>query len=708
MTHPAQSEYIRYYNKTALVRRWIATILLKSNLECQLMFNRLDPVITHGFDTSSFTKENQEDAAFIRGWLESELQRCEDDTFDETDVFAVNTRRLQKSMGLNKAELAVLRFACLLNSYKPLEAAAESSDSFTEADVCDLLADLLRLPFGLVYSALRPSGLLRQSGLIAAVGGWSGTHHLVRWLTVPDMLAREIFREQDKDNLLINVFYTTGPKSTLTQHDFPQRASLALIKDYLRASIKEKATGANVLIWGPPGTGKTEMARHVAQALRKKCIEINSVDADGRPLKAEDRLDCYRFGQAILARGSNALVVFDEVEDILCDGSYSRFGFKGEGRFTKGLLNKTLETNPTPSIWITNTVDGVDPAYLRRFDLVVNLDTPVRLIKKKIAWRAFKGLPMKQGMIERMVEHRRITPAHMTKVTRICERIGVETPERAAAVARRVLNGDLKAMRARPIERAQKRPNRKRGKTLPYRPALINSDVEVGRLADNLRPDSSARICAFGPPGTGKTAWARYLAKRVKRPLLVKHAADILDKYIGGTEENIASAFREAQETGSILMLDEVDSFLPDRASADRHWQITQANQFLTAMEEFEGILVCATNLKGNLDPATMRRFDFKIHFDYLQPEQATLIAVDLLEALDVKVIPSHESALCAEFRSLKLAHGDFAALLRRYQVLKPKPGWKGLVEDLKTEASYREETSRPIGFLADLQSTGL
>jgi hypothetical protein len=103
-----------------------------------------------------------------------------------------------------------------------------------------------------------------------------------------------------------------------------------------------------------------------------------------------------------------------------------------------------------------------------------------------------------------------------------------------------------------------------------------------------------------------------------------------------------------------------------------------------------------------------MRRFDFKIHFDYLQPEQATLIAVDLLEALDVKVIPSHESALCAEFRSLKLAHGDFAALLRRYQVLKPKPGWKGLVEDLKTEASYREETSRPIGFLADLQSTEL
>jgi SpoVK/Ycf46/Vps4 family AAA+-type ATPase len=708
MTQPAQSEYIRYNNKTALIRRWVATILLKSNLECQLMFNRLDPVITSGFDTSSFTKENQEDAEFIRSWLESELQRCEDEVFDESDVFAVNTRRLQKSMGLNKAELAVLRFACLLNSYKPLEAATENINSLTEADVCDLLADLLRIPFGLIYSALRPSGILRQSGLVLAAGGWSGTDHLTRWLTIPDMLAREIFREQDKDNLLINVFYTTGPKSTLTQHDFPQRAELALIKDYLRASIKDKATGANVLIWGPPGTGKTEMARHVAQALRKKCIEINSMDVDGRPLKAEHRLDCYRFGQAILARGSNAIVVFDEVEDILCDGSYTRFGFKGQGTFTKGLMNNVLETNPTPAIWVTNTVDGVDPAYLRRFDLVVNLDTPVRLIKKKIAWRAFKNLPMKETMIDRMVEHRGITPAHMTKVTRICERVGVETPEHAAAVARQVLNGDLKAVHARPIDHKRDMSRRKRGKTLPYRPNLINSDVEVSRLADNLSPDSSVRICAFGPPGTGKTAWARYLAERIKRPLLVKHAADILDKYIGGTEENIAAAFREARETNSILMLDEVDSFLPDRASADRHWQITQANQFLTAMEEFDGILFCATNLKGNLDPATMRRFDFKIHFDYLGPEQATLIAVDLLEALKVKVTRSQESALCAEFRNLKLAHGDFAALLRRYEALKAKPDWRELVADLKTEASYREETSRPIGFLAELQSTEL
>jgi SpoVK/Ycf46/Vps4 family AAA+-type ATPase len=71
-------------------------------------------------------------------------------------------------------------------------------------------------------------------------------------------------------------------------------------------------------------------------------------------------------------------------------------------------------------------------------------------------------------------------------------------------------------------------------------------------------------------------------------------------------------------------------------------------------MESFEGILICATNLKDNLDPATMRRFDFKINFDHLQTEQAALLACDLLETLGAKVTRSQESALCAASRRFR------------------------------------------------------
>ena len=704
MTSSAHSEYIRYDQKSALIRRWIATILLKSDLEGYLAFNGLEPIITRGFDTSSVNKDNREDAPFIRAWLKEEHAKCGKESFDEADVFAINTRRIQKSMGLNKVELAVLRFACLVNCYKPLEAATEfGGNCFAEADLCDLLSELLYVPFSLVYSALQPSGLLRQSGLVQTGDGYNQTQHVTRWLRIPDMVAREIFRAQDEDNLLINAFYQVGPKSTLTRRDFPQVSELGLLKKYLRAALKEGAVGSNVLLWGAPGTGKTEMARHVAQSLRKRSLEINSIDSNNQALKATDRLDCYRFCQAILARSSNAIVTFDEVEDVLCDGNFSMWGFRSSAKFSKSMINTILETNKTPAIWITNTVDGIDPAYLRRFDFVINLKTPVAGTKKRMALRAFEDLPMQKGVVDRLVRHDAITAAHMKKVSRICQLIGATTASEVSHITDKVLNGDLKAVSERPLKIRPSLVAKRPRIELPYRPDLINCDTDIEHLATNLRSYSSVRICAFGPPGTGKTAWAKHLARKVRRPLLVKRASDILDKFVGETEKNIAAIFKEATTSRSVLMLDEMDSFLPDRTNATRQWEVTQANQFLTAMEEYNGILICSTNLLENLDPATMRRFDFKIHFNYLSGDQALEVGIDLMKTLRVKLKSEDKDELMLGLAGLKLSHGDFAVLLRRYTALKSRPDIQQLLKDLKWEASFREEESRPIGFLANV-----
>jgi SpoVK/Ycf46/Vps4 family AAA+-type ATPase len=148
-------------------------------------------------------------------------------------------------------------------------------------------------------------------------------------------------------------------------------------------------------------------------------------------------------------------------------------------------------------------------------------------------------------------------------------------------------------------------------------------------------------------------------------------------------------------------MLDEVDSFLPDRANATHHWETTQANQFLTALERFEGILLCTTNLLDNLDPATMRRFDFKIEFDYLKTEQAVEMAADLLKAFKVPLTKQGSVMLEANLGRLKLAQGDFAALLRRFNAMGEKVKVRKLCEELKKEAGFREiGRSRPIGFV--------
>lgn len=84
----------------------------------------------------------------------------------------------------------------------------------------------------------------------------------------------------------------------------------------------------------------------------------------------------------------------------------------------------------------------------------------------------------------------------------------------------------------------------------------------------------------------------------------MKKASELISKWVGGTEKNIANAFEQASDENAILMLDEVDSYLMDRSNANQQWEVTQVNEMLTQMESFQGIFIASTNLMGNLDQA--------------------------------------------------------------------------------------------------------
>jgi AAA+ superfamily predicted ATPase len=520
-------------------------------------------------------------------------------------------------------------------------------------------------------------------------------------MQTPELLLRQVFREQQEDGTLGQMFYTPAPRSTLAKQDFRHlEPKLSLVKDYLRASCKTHEAGVNILLWGPPGTGKTELARYLAQSLRKRAMEINSMDANRESLSAAARFDCYRLCQAIAGNTKNTLVIYDEVEEILSDDNFARHGFKAASSSgAKCLVNTVLETNAAPAIWITNTLAGVDPAYLRRFDLSWCLKRPVGKNKARIAKTLFKHLPVGQEMVEQIAGHDDITPAHLHKASRICAQLGADSTHDASFIVQQVINGDLEAIQAEPINTRERKV--RVAPKLDYRPDLINSDTDMAQLGQMLDEDSSARICLYGPPGTGKTAWGHYLADTIKRPLLVKRAADILDAYLGNTEKNIVAAFEEATASNSVILLDEVDSFLQNRTGAHRHWEIAQVNQFLTSMENYSGLLICTTNLMDSLDPATMRRFDFKVGFDYLTNRQAVKMTLNLCSALGGKPGNRDRALLRTDLQNLDLSHGDFAALFRRYLALKLVPDIPRLLQDLLKESNFRaKDHSHTIGFV--------
>jgi SpoVK/Ycf46/Vps4 family AAA+-type ATPase len=121
-----------------------------------------------------------------------------------------------------------------------------------------------------------------------------------------------------------------------------------------------------------------------------------------------------------------------------------------------------------------------------------------------------------------------------------------------------------------------------------------------------------------GPSGTGKTMAAEIIANDAGLDLYKIDLSSVVSKYIGETEKNLKNIFKEAETSNAILFFDEADALFGRRSevkdSHDRYANI-EINYLLQKMEEYEGIVILATNLSNNIDEAFMRRMHFKIEF---------------------------------------------------------------------------------------------
>ena len=122
-----------------------------------------------------------------------------------------------------------------------------------------------------------------------------------------------------------------------------------------------------------------------------------------------------------------------------------------------------------------------------------------------------------------------------------------------------------------------------------------------------------------GPPGTGKTLAAEAVAGELGLELYTVELSAVVDKYIGETEKNLERIIREAESLNVVLFFDEADAIFGSR-SAVKEAKDRYANQevsyLLQRMEQFDGIAILATNLRGNLDPAFSRRLHFVVPFN--------------------------------------------------------------------------------------------
>jgi SpoVK/Ycf46/Vps4 family AAA+-type ATPase len=232
--------------------------------------------------------------------------------------------------------------------------------------------------------------------------------------------------------------------------------------------------------------------------------------------------------------------------------------------------------------------------------------------------------------------------------------------------------------------------------------ALLNvqSRFEIPRMVQALQARGHGTLCFYGPPGTGKTALAEHIASTLAQPLHIRQASDLMSKYVGETEQNMAAMFREAEAENAILLLDEADSFLQDRRGAQRSHEVSEVNEMLQGMERFHGIFICTTNLMDRIDQAALRRFTFKIQFQPLTRDQRrTLFVADACAGDSARLLKAWEQRLAGLDQ---LCVGDFAAVKRQSTILDMHMDPAEFLEQLEAEHRIKPEVreTRAMGFM--------
>ena len=402
--------------------------------------------------------------------------------------------------------------------------------------------------------------------------------------------------------------------------------------------------------------------------------------------------------QSLLSRSPGSVLLFDEADLALSNDRGNSFfsAFYQRNNRTKAWVTQLVECNPVPTIWVANGIDALEPALIRRFDLVLKMPPPTRTVRKNILRGYVQNLGVSEQWIDARAADRRLMPGHIERAARVVRSLGRQDGDTAEASLGRIVDHTLEAMghpakpKTVPVE-------------LDYSLDYLNPDQDLQAAIRGLSARPQGRMCLYGPPGTGKTAFAHHLGAAIGQPVISYRASDLLDCYVGGTEQKIAAAFREAQAEGGILLLDEVDSFLAERGEAKQSWERTQVNEMLTQMEAFQGVMIASTNLMDRLDQASMRRFDLKIRFGYLRAEQLWRLFVATLERYGMSPGEVEMGALRSRLAGITTCTpGDFVAIVRRWKVVGRPDLAMGLANDLEAEQFMKAAAPRQgIGFLA-------
>ena len=640
-------------------------------------------------------------------WLNHALKK-------QSTLVEKNIDALSNLLQLNKAERALLLYGTLARYLRDLRSILVEFKVNNAPEAYAAIATIAGVTAAEVGEALRAGGRLERIGVVENLISEHSITDLADLMKVSEKLPPVLMREYRDRAELMAVFTRPAARSELKSSDFEFVGDdVQVLVHLLRKAQATKAQGVNVLLYGPPGTGKTELAKVVAAEAGLDLFEVEYADRDGNSLSGRDRYRSMQIAQVFLKGSQEAALLFDEVEDVFPPISVDAAGLMaraeqqampagmGHSVSGKAWVNQILESNPVPTIWVTNRIEQIDPAFRRRFAYHLELKSPPPGAREQLIRKSLADVAVSDEFVAKLTERKGLTPAQIRTAVRFADLAHVgEVPGGEAFEA--LIERQLKNSDAALGRKADTGTSKGRRQVTTYDLGMLNveSRFEIPRIVEALKARGHGALCFYGAPGTGKTALGEYIAQQMDQPLIIKQASDLVSKYVGETEQNMAAMFEEATQEKAVLLLDEADSFLLDRRGAQRSYEVTEVNEMLQQMERHHGVFICTTNLLDRIDQAALRRFTFKIKFKPLTAEQRERMFVTEALKGDANALTDEVRRRLAKLE--QLAPGDFAAVKRQTDILAAEFTVEEFLEQLEAEHRIKPEVreQRSMGFV--------
>ena len=640
-------------------------------------------------------------------WLNHALKK-------QSTLVEKNIDALSNLLQLNKAERALLLYGTLARYQRDLRSILVEFKVNNAPEAYAAIATIAGVTAAEVGEALRAGGRLERIGLVENLISEHSITDLADLMKVSEKLPPVLMREYRDRAELMAVFTRPAARSELKSSDFEFVGDdVQVLVHLLRKAQATKAQGVNVLLYGPPGTGKTELAKVVAAEAGLDLFEVEYADRDGNSLSGRDRYRSMQIAQVFLKGSQEAALLFDEVEDVFPPISVDAAGLMaraeqqampagmGHSVSGKAWVNQILESNPVPTIWVTNRIEQIDPAFRRRFAYHLELKSPPPGAREQLIRKSLADVAVSDEFVAKLTERKGLTPAQIRTAVRFADLAHVgEVPGGEAFEA--LIERQLKNSDAALGRKADTGTSKGRRQVTTYDLGMLNveSRFEIPRIVEALKARGHGALCFYGAPGTGKTALGEYIAQQMDQPLIIKQASDLVSKYVGETEQNMAAMFEEATQEKAVLLLDEADSFLLDRRGAQRSYEVTEVNEMLQQMERHHGVFICTTNLLDRIDQAALRRFTFKIRFKPLTAEQREKMFVTEALGGNAELLTDEVRRRLAKLE--QLTPGDFAAVKRQTDILAAEFSVEEFLEQLEAEHRIKPEVreQRSMGFV--------